>query len=83
MTINGPAPTVLAFFLNTAIDQQMDRFRADHDREPDAVKAEKVRRFALQNERDTMQADILKEEQGPDTRPESFSIWMSQPRPRC
>jgi isobutyryl-CoA mutase len=23
MTINGPAPTILAFFLNTAIDQQL------------------------------------------------------------
>ncbi len=36
MTINGPAPTVLAFFLNTAIDQQVDMFREEHDREPDA-----------------------------------------------
>ena len=35
MTINGPAPTVLAFFLNTAIDQQVDRFRSDNSREPD------------------------------------------------
>ena len=26
MTINGPAPTILAMFLNTAIDQQLDRF---------------------------------------------------------
>ena len=25
MTINGPAPTILAFFLNTAIDQALDR----------------------------------------------------------
>ena len=67
MTINGPAPTVLAFFLNTAIDQQMDRFRTDHDREPDAVEAEKVRCFALQNVRGTVQADILKEDQGQNT----------------
>ena len=67
MTINGPAPTVLAFFLNTAIDQQMDRFRADHDREPDALEAEKVRCFALQNVRGTVQADILKEDQGQNT----------------
>ena len=29
MTINGPAPTVLAFFLNTVIDQQVDKFRAE------------------------------------------------------
>ena len=27
MTINGPAPTILAMFLNTAIDQQVDAFR--------------------------------------------------------
>ncbi|GIS91382.1 MAG: hypothetical protein CM1200mP20_14230 [Pseudomonadota bacterium] len=36
MTINGPAPTVLAFFLNTAIDQQIDRFREENGREPEA-----------------------------------------------
>ena len=27
MTINGPAPTILAMFMNTAIDQQLDKFR--------------------------------------------------------
>ena len=26
MTINGPAPTLLAMFMNTAIDQQLDKF---------------------------------------------------------
>ncbi|HET9976788.1 MAG TPA: methylmalonyl-CoA mutase family protein, partial [Burkholderiaceae bacterium] len=30
MTINGPAPTILAMFMNTAIDQNLDRFRADN-----------------------------------------------------
>jgi methylmalonyl-CoA mutase len=30
MTINGPAPTILAMFMNTAIDQQIDKFRADN-----------------------------------------------------
>ena len=34
MTINGPAPTILAMFLNTVIDQQLDRFEADHGRRP-------------------------------------------------
>ena len=29
MTINGPAPTILAMFLNTAIDQQVDKFKAE------------------------------------------------------
>ena len=27
MTINGPAPTILAMFLNTAIDQRVDALR--------------------------------------------------------
>jgi methylmalonyl-CoA mutase len=33
MTINGPAPTILAMFLNTAIDQQVDQFAAEHNRQ--------------------------------------------------
>ncbi len=28
MTINGPAPSILAMFMNTAIDQHLDKFRA-------------------------------------------------------
>ena len=27
MTINGPAPTILAMFMNTAIDQNLDKFK--------------------------------------------------------
>ena len=30
MTINGPAPMILAMFMNTAIDQQVEKYlRAD------------------------------------------------------
>jgi len=32
MTINGPAPTILAMFLNTAIDQQIDKFENETKR---------------------------------------------------
>ncbi|MGB3545012.1 methylmalonyl-CoA mutase family protein [Rubrivirga sp.] len=32
MTINGPAPSILAMFFNTAIDQQVERFLKDEDR---------------------------------------------------
>jgi isobutyryl-CoA mutase len=33
MTINGPAPIILAMFMNTAIDQQVEKYlRADHKR---------------------------------------------------
>ena len=67
MTINGPAPAILAMFLNTAVDQQLDRFRDEHGREPDAGEAETVRARALANVRGTVQADILKEDQGQNT----------------
>ncbi|HEY8608503.1 MAG TPA: fused isobutyryl-CoA mutase/GTPase IcmF [Noviherbaspirillum sp.] len=67
MTINGPAPTILAMFMNTAIDQQMDKFRADNKREPTADEAQKIRAWVLQNVRGTVQADILKEDQGQNT----------------
>jgi methylmalonyl-CoA mutase len=33
MTINGPAPMILAFFMNAAIDQQCERYIVQHDLE--------------------------------------------------
>ena len=39
MTINGPAPTILAMFMNTAIDQNLDKFKADNGRDPTADEA--------------------------------------------
>jgi len=67
MTINGPAPTILAMFMNTAIDQQLDKFVAQNGRQPTADEAEKIRAWVLQNVRGTVQADILKEDQGQNT----------------
>jgi len=67
MTINGPAPTILAMFLNAAIDQRLERFRADEGREPDAAEAEQLRAWVLRTVRGTVQADILKEDQGQNT----------------
>ena len=67
MTINGPAPTILAFFMNTAIDQQLDKFRADNKREPTDDEANKIREWTLHTVRGTVQADILKEDQGQNT----------------
>jgi methylmalonyl-CoA mutase len=67
MTINGPAPTILAMFLDTAIDQQLDRFRADNGREPTDDEVEKIRAWTLSTVRGTVQADILKEDQGQNT----------------
>ncbi len=67
MTINGPAPTILAMFMNTAIDQQIDKFSADNGRAPTETETAKIREWAQANVRGTVQADILKEDQGQNT----------------
>ena len=91
MTINGPAPTMLAFFFNTAIRQQCRRFLREAGRlsideadilQPDARRSsswEEVRALLTDDEyreisestvskvRGTVQADILKEDQGQNT----------------
>ena len=67
MTINGPAPTILAMFLNTAIDQQVGKFRADNGRAPTDEEIAKIRAWTLSTVRGTVQADILKEDQGQNT----------------
>ena len=67
MTINGPAPTILAMFLNTAVDQRLEHFREQHGRDADNVEAAEVRAWVLANVRGTVQADILKEDQGQNT----------------
>jgi isobutyryl-CoA mutase len=67
MTINGPAPTILAMFMNTAIDQRLDAFRELEGREPTPEEAAEIRSWVLANVRGTVQADILKEDQGQNT----------------
>ena len=67
MTINGPAPIILAMFMNCAIDQQVDNFRKEQGREPDKDEYAKLRDTLLSNIRGTVQADILKEDQGQNT----------------
>jgi methylmalonyl-CoA mutase len=67
MTINGPAPTILAMFMNTAVDQQVDKFVEENKRQPSADEAAKIKDWVLQNVRGTVQADILKEDQGQNT----------------
>ncbi|MBU0987985.1 MAG: methylmalonyl-CoA mutase, partial [Proteobacteria bacterium] len=67
MTINGPAPIILAMFLNTAVDQQLDAFSAENDRKPTEQELNGIRAGTLSNVRGTVQADILKEDQGQNT----------------
>ncbi|MGQ0503667.1 MAG: fused isobutyryl-CoA mutase/GTPase IcmF, partial [Panacagrimonas sp.] len=67
MTINGPAPMILAMFMNTAIEQQVTKFNADNGRDPSDGELQKIRAWTLSNVRGTVQADILKEDQGQNT----------------
>ncbi|WP_409303258.1 fused isobutyryl-CoA mutase/GTPase IcmF [Peribacillus sp. SCS-155] len=67
MTINGPAPIILAMFMNTAIDQQVQRKEAELGRVLTPEEFSQVRAYTLQNVRGTVQADILKEDQGQNT----------------
>jgi methylmalonyl-CoA mutase len=67
MTINGPAPSILAMFMNTAIDQNIDKFKLENGREPTDTETAKIKEWVMANVRGTVQADILKEDQGQNT----------------
>jgi len=67
MTINGPAPLILAMFLNTAIDQQVDKYKSKNGKKLTEEEYSKIRSMVLSNVRGTIQADILKEDQGQNT----------------
>lgn len=67
MTINGPAPIILAMFLNTVIDQQVELKKQELGRELTVTEYEEVKAYSLQTVRGTVQADILKEDQGQNT----------------
>ncbi len=67
MTINGPAPMLLAMFMNTAIDQQVDRFTSANGRAPTSDEYTALRKRTLSTVRGTVQADILKEDQAQNT----------------
>ncbi|EST55271.1 methylmalonyl-CoA mutase [Brevibacillus panacihumi W25] len=67
MTINGPAPMILAMFMNTAIEQQIEAFVQREGRQPDEQEKEKIKAYTLSTVRGTVQADILKEDQGQNT----------------
>ncbi|WHX43056.1 methylmalonyl-CoA mutase family protein [Mesobacillus sp. AQ2] len=67
MTINGPAPIILAMFMNTAIEQQVEKKEAGLGRKLNDEEFAQVREMTLQTVRGTVQADILKEDQGQNT----------------
>lgn len=67
MTINGPAPIILAMFMNTAIDQQVQKREQELGRTLTMEEFTETREQTLQVVRGTVQADILKEDQGQNT----------------
>jgi methylmalonyl-CoA mutase len=67
MTINGPAPIILAMFLNGAVDQQIADFTKKHNRAPNPDEHKSIYDKTLQTVRGTVQADILKEDQAQNT----------------
>lgn len=67
MTINGPAPIILAMFMNAAIDQQLARIEAEYGRPLSDEETARFRAWTLQTVRGTVQSDILKEDQGQNT----------------
>jgi methylmalonyl-CoA mutase len=67
MTINGPAPMILAMYMNAAIDQQVEKFHSENGRDPTADEHQKIEAWTLSTVRGTVQADILKEDQGQNT----------------
>jgi methylmalonyl-CoA mutase len=67
MTINGPAPMMLAMFLNAAIDQQVEAFTKKEGRAPTAEERAGIEAWTLKTVRGTVQADILKEDQAQNT----------------
>lgn len=67
MTINGPAPMILAFYFNTAIDQQVEKKEKELGRKLSQAEWDQTKEWTLQQVRGTVQADILKEDQGQNT----------------
>ncbi|MGX9133120.1 fused isobutyryl-CoA mutase/GTPase IcmF [Rummeliibacillus sp. JY-2-4R] len=67
MTINGPAPIILAMFMNTAIDQQVQLREKELGRTLTVEEFTETRAKTLNVVRGTVQADILKEDQGQNT----------------
>jgi methylmalonyl-CoA mutase len=67
MTINGPAPIILAMYFNAAIEQQCSRFEKEQGHKPAADERAFISNMVIKQMRGTVQADILKEDQGQNT----------------
>lgn len=67
LTINGPAPMILAMFLNTAIDFEVEKRTGNKRENVSPEEYQTIKSEVLHVVRGTVQADILKEEQAQNT----------------
>ncbi len=67
MTINGPAPTILAFYFISAVRQKVQAFEDEYNRKPSDDELAEIKTRTFSQVRGTVQADILKEDQGQNT----------------
>ena len=67
MTINGPAPMILAYFMNTAIDYEVERKEKELGRKLTSEEFDQTKKMVISTVRGTVQADILKEDQAQNT----------------
>ena len=67
LTINGPAPMILAMFLNTAVDFEVKKITGKEREQLSQKEYLSIKEKVLKVVRGTVQADILKEEQGQNT----------------
>lgn len=67
LTINGPAPIILAMFFNAAIDFEVKKVTGKERELVSEDEYQKIKGRVLNNVRGTVQADILKEEQAQNT----------------
>ncbi len=67
MTINGPAPIILAMYINAAFDQEVEAFAKDQGRALTSSEKEEIFEKTIRTMRGTVQADILKENQAQNT----------------
>jgi methylmalonyl-CoA mutase len=63
MTINGPAPMLLAFFLHAAIDQECEKYITEHQlwEKGKEIREKKYAQFPTVEYRDTQTPDVLPE----------------------
>ncbi len=63
MTINGPAPMLLAFFLHAAIDQECEKYITEHQlwEKAKEIREKKYAQFPTVEYRDTQTPDMLPE----------------------